>query len=847
MRFIKTHFLLLIVLFLFSGITILPVREHISKASLDSLFHLRGGRLVSKDIVFVYIDSRDIQELGGWPITRDYYGYLTFVLKQAGARVVGIDILFSSANSRYPEYDVDFATFLETSRNVCLPFVFRDISTSFQGEKQSFLLGNQPIYPIDLFRQHALDLGFSNIADETTVRENVLAVAHENEITYAMGLQLARYYLLGKESSVEVKKRRIILRNDSTAITIPTDKYHRLFLNVFGDVSALQSMSLVDLLQTFQRDPGSLDLKDKLVFVGVTAPGTAPMKVTLLNPSFPASLVHFTVAENIMQRNFLRFTPWWLYLMLVAGAILLVDRYFFINLKRVLVIVAGLAIYLLGAVILFKFFNLILPFFLPVAAVLVSMIVFGLQQYIRERRVQTRLEQIYSEQIDNKQQELYQAEERFQQTRQHLESQLQSVSEDSRSKLEEQHQEIYRLQTELRDLQASQTVEVSPDSNKFPQIIHGPDSPMQGVLNLVEKVSSDNIPVLISGETGTGKEVIAHAIHTSGERADQAFVAVNCGALPETLLESELFGHEKGAFTGATSQRKGRFELADGGTLFLDEITETTAAFQAKLLRVLQEKTFERLGGEKSIQVDVRIIAASSKNITKQVQNELFREDLFYRLNGFPIELPPLRERPQDILLLAKHFLKKHGYENIASFSDRAGEILKSYTWPGNVRELENTIRRAAILAQSDGRTLIQEIDLPQNVRKHSKDLAAIQYQSLDEQILDTLRSLKFSHSSISQTAQALGNRDRGTITEYFRGLCFEYLVQANFDIQKAAENLAGTPEAEVVDKVKSKMLDYTQKLKDGAANRQTLFKGLPKKYHPYLNRLIEHVNAHEF
>mgnify|MGYP006277648603 CR=1 FL=1 len=846
MRFRTSHLSALIVLLLFLGITILPVHQPLSETSLDLLFHLRGDRPVSDDIVFIFIDSRDIQELGGWPITRDYYGYLTFILNQAGARVVGIDILFSSPNTRYPEYDQDFATFLETSGNVCLPFAFADISDSFQGEQKSFLLGNQPMYPIDLFRQHALDVGFSNIEDETLVRENVLAVAHENEVKYSMGLQLARYYLFGENSKIVVKKKSIELSNDSTAVSIPTDEFHRLHLNFFGNLDSIESMSLVDVLQTYQRDSESLDLKDKLVFVGVTAPGTAPMKVTPLHSSFPASLIHFTVAENILQRNFLRFTPWWIHVLILAGAIFLVYRYFALSLKHSVMALSGLVVYLLAAFLIFKVAHVVLPFMLPMAAVFISMIVFGLQQYIQERRVQTRLEHIYSEQIDTKQQELYQAEERFQQTRQHLETKLQSVSEESRSQLEEQQQEIYRLQAELRDLQTSQAVEESPVSKKFPQIIHAPDSPLQGVLNLVEKVSSDDIPVLITGETGTGKEVIAHAIHTSGKRADQAFVAVNCGALPETLLESELFGHEKGAFTGATSQRKGRFELADGGTLFLDEITETTAAFQAKLLRVLQEKTFERLGGEKSIRVDVRIIAASSKNITKQVQNDHFREDLFYRLNGFPIELPPLRERSQDILLLAIYFLKKHGYESISSFSDRAADILKSYAWPGNVRELENTIRRAAILAQSDGRTLIQEIDLPQTMRDHSKSGVDIQYQSLDEQILDTLRSLKFSHSSISQTAQALGNRDRSTITEYFRGLCFEYLVNASFDMDKAAQQLANTPESDVVNKVKSKMIDYTQKVKNNDGKRQTLFKGLPKKYHPYLNQLFEHYNDSE-
>jgi transcriptional regulator with GAF, ATPase, and Fis domain len=406
---------------------------------------------------------------------------------------------------------------------------------------------------------------------------------------------------------------------------------------------------------------------------------------------------------------------------------------------------------------------------------------------------------------------------------------------------DERQKKIFDLEKELRDLRRHIIPEEKFAATQFPEIIHSPGGKIAQVLTMAKKVGAEDIAVLILGETGTGKEMIARAIHQSGKRKNAAFVAVNCGALPETLLESELFGHEKGSFTGAQARRRGRFELADKGTIFLDEISETTPAFQARLLRVLQEGAFERLGGEATIKVDVRLIAASNKNLPEEVENGRFRADLFYRLNGFPLTLPPLRERREDIPLLAMHFLKKHGRDAAASFSDQAMEMLKNYQWPGNVRELENAVRRAAILAQSEGRQLIQFGDLPREIaEKESPRQAAFVYQPLEEQILDMLRALKFSRSAISQTAKALGNRDRGTITEYFRGICFENLVNADFDVKKAAQTIVASNDDDMIDKVCAKINEYLGNVRStNAKNVNTLYKGLPKKHHSHLQQVI--------
>ena len=238
-----------------------------------------------------------------------------------------------------------------------------------------------------------------------------------------------------------------------------------------------------------------------------------------------------------------------------------------------------------------------------------------------------------------------------------------------------------------------------------PANIIGNSKAMQAVYDFIAQVSKSNTTVLIWGESGTGKELVANAIHYNSLRASKPFIKVNCAALPETVVESELFGHEKGAFTGAIGQRKGRFELAQGGSIFLDEVGDLSPAIQIKLLRVLQEKEFERVGGTTTIKNDVRVITATNRNLEELVKAKKFREDLFYRLNVFPIYMPPLRERKTDILLIADYFVEKYSkanHKNILRISTPAIDMLMSYHWPGNVRELENCIERAVVLSNDD-------------------------------------------------------------------------------------------------------------------------------------------------
>jgi transcriptional regulator with GAF, ATPase, and Fis domain len=273
----------------------------------------------------------------------------------------------------------------------------------------------------------------------------------------------------------------------------------------------------------------------------------------------------------------------------------------------------------------------------------------------------------------------------------------------SREALEKAYSEIHELKDQLHRETIMLPEEIDTTS-MFEEIV-GSSPPLRAVLSQLSKVGPTDSTVLITGETGTGKELIARAIHKRSSRSDRAFIAVNCAAIPPSLIASELFGHEKGAFTGALQRRQGRFELAHGGTIFLDEVGELPAEIQIMLLRVLQEREFERVGGCGPIRVNVRVIAATNGDLQAAVADGTFRADLFYRLNVFPLEVPPLRERRSDIPLLVEHFVHrfaKRAGKRICGLSERTSTLLQSYDWPGNIRELQNVIERAVIVCDSD-------------------------------------------------------------------------------------------------------------------------------------------------
>ena len=307
------------------------------------------------------------------------------------------------------------------------------------------------------------------------------------------------------------------------------------------------------------------------------------------------------------------------------------------------------------------------------------------------------------------------------------------------------------LQEEIRKL----------ESKKNKDLIIGKSSAMQRVFELIRQVAETRASVLITGESGVGKEMVADAIHRESQRADKPFIKVHCAALSESLLESELFGHEKGAYTGAVSQRKGRFELSEGGTIFLDEIGEINPSVQIKILRVLQERSFERVGGSQTITVDTRIVTATNRDLKKEIAKGNFREDLYYRLNVVNIHIPPLRERKDDIPLLASAFLKEFSEENdkaLAGIDNKASMALYNYSWPGNIRELRNCIESAVVMAKGH---FIMLQDLPPDISATADDEGSIRIpmgSTMAESEKLIIRStLNYAKGNKSRCAEILG------------------------------------------------------------------------------------------
>ncbi len=333
------------------------------------------------------------------------------------------------------------------------------------------------------------------------------------------------------------------------------------------------------------------------------------------------------------------------------------------------------------------------------------------------------------------------------------------------------------LQNELNTLRSQNYMQ--NDEIYYDEII-GSSQKMKEIFKLIGRAAPTDVTVLIEGESGSGKEIIADTIQKYSKRSNAPFIKINCAAIPETLLESELFGYEKGAFTDATSQKVGRFELADKGTIFLDEINNMSPSLQTKLLRFLQNRTFERVGGKETLSVDVRIIAATNKKIEEEVKLGNFREDLYYRLNIIYIKIPPLREHPEDIEILVDHFIRKHQGVYNTSISEEAMRKLINYNWPGNIRELENVIQRAIVMAQG---SLISSEHIPE-LQTQSKPTSEDYFSEKNLSLKDALHDLE-KNMIIRALEKTNGNRTKAAeLLGINRRLLFTKMNQYNIDFE---------------------------------------------------------------
>jgi len=854
----------LIVLFVLLSSSISPIEDQ----ALDAKFRLRGETRIDSNIVVILVEGDDIDALGGWPLKRSYYALLINALNDLGAKVIGLDIFFEEPNPLYAEADSLLVRIASKRKNIVLASYFQEIGGKSEppsstdsvagifgyevNEPTSFQTGRALRLPYPAIRRVAAGLGQTNLPDESVIRKVPLILKSGERLYPSISLEIARLFFDIARDQVSVHGRDV--RLDDRAKPIPISSDGSLSLNYRGGISSLNRFHLLDFLKSYDLyrigSPPWVPVtrvKGKAIIVGVVAPGVGKFVTTPHSPNFPAVGVDATALDNIISGQFLRVSP--PVLRHVVSALLAFTLFLLTYRLRGSIGVAAavgiLAFYLALNLLSFLLFSVSLPTFEPLASGLLAIMGALL---VKQKHVRTQLaatesskERIQKELLE-KEKKLLELDAELRRARQGLIHRNESILKEQ---MEKYREDIRTLSSQAADFSP---YTASPDSaeverGEFENLVYSKPGKMAEIVKLIEKIAPSDANVFISGESGTGKELIARAIHTRSRRKDKPFVPVNCGALTESLLESELFGHERGAFTGAVKDKAGRFELANGGTIFLDEITETSEAFQVKLLRVLQSGEFERVGGTNTVKVDVRVLAATNKDIKEAIRQAGFREDLYYRLSLFTIQLPPLRERKADIAFLVDEFLAREG--DSLKLSSTVMDALLNYDWKGNVRELESVIKRAVILARAESRNLIRVKDLPEEIASGLQKKAEI-----EDQVLLLLREKRFTRSAISETAEDLGHLNRGTVAEYFRGLCFKTFYEQGFDIKQSASILAGTDDPATVDRVTKKMAEYltnvfdsfdrTRNIEDLKSLLAPKYKNLPQRYHLFLDQLIE-------
>lgn len=857
MRLNKRAYLISGISLVIFAVTLVLLIRPMDNQLLTIRYDVRGAIAADTNIVVVYLDSEDIQLLGGWPLQRSYYALMVDHIREWGARVIGFDVFFESPSVTAPEYDELFISVARRTPSLVLTAYGR-LKTGEDRERHipENLLYSIPnpnpdiswqiITPFDGLTQVIGAIGHSNIEGRWGDRVPAFLFIDDRAIP-AFGLEvICRYYNVNRDKGIVFKKNKIQLAgNDATSKFYGLDNQYRFRVNHLGPVSKFTTIRFPDLLKNTPEASARREiLRDKIVLIGIIAEGRSSTVSSPYSDTLPSVLHHATVVDNILNKRYLRYPKITLeitltILLTLTGVIL---ARLLPGVRGFLLVTVVAILYGAFSIYFFNQFSYVFPLLAPIIGSFTGAVVMFVL-YVQS--FQSKLDTLEYEKkmiLGN----LQEREDRLQD----LHAELQYARKQQNvHKEEELLDQVKRYEEEIRMLKSQvddTEVDDSPgqeEIQRYEDFLFSNRSPMKKVIDILGKVSLTGAPVLLLGESGTGKELAARAVHKRSKRSDKPFIAVNCGALTETLLDSELFGHEKGAFTGAVAAKPGRFEIADGGTIFLDEIAETSEAFQVKLLRVLQEGTFERVGGTGTRKVDVRVIAATNRDIEQALEDKSFRLDLYYRLNVFSITIPPLRKRTADIPILISEFLKQHSDE--LRMSRLALQVLKQYDWPGNVRELQSVIQRAALLAVSENRVVVRVQDLPQSITERAKKQIDIA-----DQILEEIRSRKFSRNAISQTAKELGNLNRGTVAEYLRGIALQTFVDHEFDLDRTAKFLAGVDEKNTVEKARKKLLDYLKNITTAIDKEKSLpdvhlllkpkFKNLPQRYHPALRDIIE-------
>jgi DNA-binding NtrC family response regulator/CHASE2 domain-containing sensor protein len=776
--------------------------------SITELMHsIAGEKSPDSSIVIIEISEEDIEKIGPWPIKRSFYALLINNLEKFNVKKIGIEVFLSAKYVSQAIYDRVLQNEIEKNSNIVLSSVAGQISEAgklFKTDSLSF--------PSPKLVQQEVSSGHINFIKKYGVH---------------IPLKLSNGELIEKAFSSQLIDNKIIYDDI-------------IKINFISSWQKFRKYSLIEFMQMAQSGDRELkSLKDKIIIIGVSDPLLAANITTRFDDNIPGVALHAFALDNLLNERWFNNKFYDLSIIIFIIFIILILVFynrFNLNLAHYIIF---LSIFLIVSFILNRFFYIELAYIFYLIPLL---ILFLVDSYDKLRENRKLLSGYYNEtellkrllNVKEKELELLQKELNF-------------TSSDGAQPL---IQKIKFLKSEIEKIKDNDNDKLKADyiknetSQNFNGIVYK-SQVMQNAVDLILKTAPSDATVLITGESGTGKELVARAIHNLSKRRHNNFIAINCAALTESLLESELFGHVKGAFTGALSDKPGKFELANDGTIFLDEIGETSENFQLKLLRVLQSGEYDKVGGEKTLKTNVRVISATNKNLKELVKEKKFREDLYYRLNVINIHLAPLRERKEDIDVITEYFLNRNG-ENL-QISVAALKALNEYEWKGNVRELESVILRAKVFCQSADRNLIQLNDLPEEIIKNSK----IAFEDL---VIESLRNKKFSHSSINETAKELGSVNRTLISENFRGYAFKILFENNFDLDKSALLISGSKEDDVINKVRSKLEIWINNIKkdikpdgnnDFIAIKVLLnskYKNLPQKFHIYLDEVIRNL-----
>ncbi len=785
------------------------INRSINTAAEKTFSLVRGELQPDTNIILIHISENDLTAIGPWPVKRSYYALLINKLKYAGVKKIGLEIFLSARLITQTIYDNTLKNEIEKAGNVVLSSVAGNIvqnSDNFVTDSLSF--------PSPKLLDRNIKTGSVNFLRDDGI---IIPVEIRYSDTFEKSFSVALYDSIPPVNSFEV--------------------------NFISSWKEFRNYSFLDFFnKALRNNLSSQNFKNKIVLIGLSDTQIASTFKSFYEDEIPGIALHAFALDNLMNDRFLKQD-----LKNISAVIfvLLIFLTLFLTIKKKSARVIFYIILFLFCIGFSFIFYSFLYYQISVSFFFIPFVVLLITEFSIAALEKTNLLRGVISEREVLQELLSKKEEELESLKIDLKKSGEQKSEVLKQRILELEKDIDRLKNDEEDEQTAVAFSNTEVIN-FNGIIFR-SKIMSELVELIKKAAPTSTTALIIGESGTGKELVAKAIHTLSDRKDKPFIAVNCAALTESLLESELFGHVKGAFTGANQDKKGKFEAADKGTIFLDEIGETSENFQVKLLRVLQSGEIEKVGSTKQQHVNVRVIAATNKNLDKEVREKNFREDLFYRLNVFRIDIPPLRNRKEDIEILAMKFIENENSK--LKLSKAVLRILSDYNWKGNVRELEAVMKRVAIFASSENRELIQVSDLPKEMVKISK-------YNFEDLVLESLRNKKFSHSSISETAKELGNVNRTLISENFRGIVFKAYYENKFDQELTAKIIAGTEDNEIVERVMNKLQTYITNIENDLSKnissdlsviRQQFtskYKNLPAKFHIYQDEIIKHLKS---